>query len=215
MSKKPDSKEVPVVPVVPAKPAVKKVPAKSAPKKVPAMPAVKPATKPTVKKVPEIKAPTLVDTTVAEVVSNSESYVIDVQEDKDGEMFIEFPENMMTNVGWTEGDVLTWTDNKDGSFSLTKQVKQPTEWVLVECVSTFRERYVVEVPKGKAKWALDTVSMEEAHEFSQEHLGEQIVSHRVVTKEEALVICDEDNAYTMAWTDEAKEKAFFTPWKEK
>ena len=198
---KPDSKVVPVEPV-------KKVPVKA-----PSVP-VKPAPKPKKAAIPKQTA-SVVDSTVAEVVSNSESYVIDVQEDKDGEMFIEFPENMMTNVGWAEGDVLTWTDNKDGSFSLTKQVKQPTEWVLVECVSTFRERYVVEVPKGKSKWALDTVTMEEANEFSQEHLGEQIVSSRVVTKEEAIRICDEDNDYTKAWTDEAKEKAFFTPWTEK
>jgi hypothetical protein len=186
--------------------------AKPLPKKTTGKPAPV-ATKTVPKKAAPKKAAPVVDSTVVEVVSNAETYVIDVKEDTDGEMFIEFPEKMMTNVGWTEGDVLTWTDNKDGSFSLTKQVKQPTEWVLVECVSTFRERYMVEVPKGKAVWALDSVTMEDAQEFSQEHIGEQIVSHRVVTKEEALRICDEDNAYTMAWTDAAKEKAFFTPWK--
>jgi hypothetical protein len=42
-----------------------------------------------------------------------------------------------------------------------------TEFVLVECVSTFRMRYVVEVPEGKSEYALDTVVMNEANEFSQ------------------------------------------------
>ena len=145
-------------------------------------------------------------------------YTLDVQENADGEVFIEFPPELMAETGWKEGDDLTWTDLKNGSWSLVK--KPATQWVLVEAISTFRERYMIEVPiglddqgKDKALWALDTVTMNEATEFSQEHLGEQIVSHRVVTKEEALRICDEDNAYTMAWTDAAKEKAFFTPWK--
>jgi adenosyl cobinamide kinase/adenosyl cobinamide phosphate guanylyltransferase len=89
------------------------------------------------------------------------------------------------------------------------------EWVLVDCVSTFRMRYLVEVPEGKKEWALDTVVMKEAKEFSQEHIGEQIVSHRVVTKEEALAICDEDNSYCTSWNDEQKEKAFFTHEGEK
>jgi hypothetical protein len=93
--------------------------------------------------------------------------------------------------------------------------------VLVECISQFRQRYVVEVPIGvddfgndKANWALDTVTMEEAQEFSQEHLGETIVSHRVVTPEEVLKLCDKDNAYCSSWTDEHKMDTFVTKWKE-
>jgi hypothetical protein len=94
-------------------------------------------------------------------------------------------------------------------------MSEKKEWVLVDCVSTFRMRYLVEVPEGKKEWALDTVVMHEAKEFSQEHIGEQIVSHRVVTKEEALAICDEDNNYCASWNDEQKEKAFFTHEGEK
>jgi hypothetical protein len=98
---------------------------------------------------------------------------------------------------------------------LTK--KEKTQWVLVETVSTFRHRYVVEVPIGiddyghdKKDWALDTVTMNEAKEFSQQHLGEQIVSHRIVTQKEALALCDEDNDYTKAWNEETKLNTFFT-----
>tara|TARA_R100000005_G_scaffold7153_1_gene3257 strand:- start:379 stop:531 length:153 start_codon:yes stop_codon:yes gene_type:complete len=31
-----------------------------------------------------------------------------------------FPEDFLKEVGWKEGDVLQWVDNKDGSFSLVK-----------------------------------------------------------------------------------------------
>ena len=100
-------------------------------------------------------------------------------------------------------------------------MKTETQLVLVECVSTFRNRYMVEVPVGtdqyskdKSLWALDTVTMNEAVEFSQEYLGEQIVSHRVVSKEEALVLCDKDNDYCSSWSEEHKVNTFFTPWKE-
>lgn len=96
-----------------------------------------------------------------------------------------------------------------------------TQLVLVECVSTFRQRYMVEVPVGiddfgkdKALWALDTVTMNEAKEFSQEHLGETIVSHRVVSQKEALALCDTDNDYTKQWPKSKKIEAFFTTWKE-
>ena len=67
-----------------------------------------------------------------------------------------------------------------------------------------------EVPVGRAGWALDTVSCDEAKEFSQLSLGETIVSHRVVSKEEVLKICDEDNDYCHSWTDEQKIDAFVT-----
>ena len=96
-----------------------------------------------------------------------------------------------------------------------------TQWVLVETISTFRERYMVEVPigidnygKDKVDWALDTVTMEEATEFSQEHIGELIVSHRIVSKEEALALCDKDNDYANTWPEEQKMNVFFTSWKE-
>jgi bifunctional DNA-binding transcriptional regulator/antitoxin component of YhaV-PrlF toxin-antitoxin module len=146
-------------------------------------------------------------------------WLADVKEDPvTGDGIIEFPPEMLEETGWKEGDELVWTDNKDGSFTLTKK---ETQWVLVEAVSTFRMRYMVEVPVGtdnfgkdKSEWALDTVTMNEAEEFSQEHLGEQIVSHRVVTKEEALALCDQDNDYTKSWPDDKKIETFFTTWKK-
>ena len=137
--------------------------------------------------------------------------VVTIQEDENGELILPLGDDVCEELGWKIGDTLDWKDNGDGSWTITKkETEKETELVLVECVSTFRMRYMVEVPKGKAEWALDTVTMQEAKEFSQEFLGEQIVSHRVVSKEEALAISDVDNAYGSTWTEELKVKNFFT-----
>lgn len=137
------------------------------------------------------------------------TFTLEVQRGDDGEAYIEFPQETMAGLGWKEGDTVIWTDNKDGSFMLTKK---ETEWVLVETVQTFRHRYMVEVPKGKSEWALDTVTCDDAKEFSQKHLGETIVSHRVVSYDEAMTMCDEDNEYANVWTNLKKWEAFFTPY---
>ena len=89
-------------------------------------------------------------------------------------------------------------------------MSEEKQLVLVECIQQYRMRYVVEVPFGHADWALDTVTMEEAKEFSQLSLGETLISSRVVTKEEVLRLCDEDNDYCQSWTDEAKLETFVT-----
>lgn len=82
--------------------------------------------------------------------------------------------------------------------------------VLVEAVSMFRMRYVVEVPEGKKEWALDTVTLQEAKEFSQDHLDEIITSHRVVTEEEAIKIFKEDHPYLNDISNERVKEIGFT-----
>ena len=139
------------------------------------------------------------------------SYIVTLEEDPEtGDLVLPLPEKLMEETGWKTGDTLDWKDNGDGTFSMTKQKTEETEWVLVEAISQFRERYMVEVPKGKAEWALDTVTLNQAQEFSQEHLGEVIVSHRVVSFDEALKMCDKDNHYCKAWDTDKKIDAFFT-----
>jgi hypothetical protein len=83
-------------------------------------------------------------------------------------------------------------------------------WVMVEAVSMFRERYMVEAPADHPEYALDDVTMQTAKEFSQLHVGETILSHRVMSTEEALAQCDIDNDYCVGWTNEQKMNAFFT-----
>lgn len=53
---------------------------------------------------------------------------------------------------------------------------------VVETIQTFRHRYVIDCKS--LEHAYDTVAMEEAGEFSQMHLGEQIVTGREITREE-------------------------------
>ena len=138
------------------------------------------------------------------------SYIVTLEKDPEtGDLILPLPEKLLKETGWKTGDTLDWNDNGDGTFSMTKK-EATTEWVLVETVSKFRERYIVEVPIVKQLWALDTVTLNEAKEFSQEHLGETIVSHRVVSVEEALSMCDRDNAYCSSWSDDKKIDTFFT-----
>lgn len=94
-----------------------------------------------------------------------------------------------------------------------------SKFVMVDTVSQFRMRYVVEVPDdhndgefpcSAKEWAMDTVTMNEAREFSQEHLGETIVSSRELTRNEILALCDEDNTYVKSWSDDRKIAAFVT-----
>lgn len=113
------------------------------------------------------------------------------------ELFMEVPDDIIQALSLKEGDTLIWTVREDGSVALSKAEKQ---LVLVETISTFRLRYLVEVPSGQTEGALDTVVMEEAKEASQKWLGETIVSHRVVTREEAQRAYSEDNVEA-GWID--------------
>ena len=145
----------------------------------------------------------------------NKTWTISLEKDPEtGDLILPLNDDILEQTGWKTGDSIDWLDNKDGSWTMKKI---ETQWVLVETVSMFRERYMVEVPVGvdrygkdKAEWALDTVTMEEAKEFSQQHLGQTIVSHRVVTEEDALAMCDKENDYAKKWNDELKIKTFFT-----
>jgi hypothetical protein len=50
------------------------------------------------------------------------SWTLDVIEDPEtGDCVIEFNDEILAAVGWQPGDVILWTDNKDGSWTLTKK----------------------------------------------------------------------------------------------
>ena len=78
---------------------------------------------------------------------------------------------------------------------------------LVETVSMFRMRYVVEA-KDESH-VLDEVTMhttggEELREFSQKHLDEVIVSTRKLSNKSYLKLFDKDNDYLENWNEEQK-----------
>jgi hypothetical protein len=139
---------------------------------------------------------------------SNKSWTLDVKENEDGDKFIELNDEILSETGFKIGDNLEWIDRGDGSWSLKK--KEEKTWVLVEAVHTFRMRYLVEVPTEHPEYALDTVTMDEAKEFSQEFIGQQIMSHRVISEEDALKLCDVDNYYCAKWDNEKKIETFFT-----
>lgn len=141
------------------------------------------------------------------------SWTLDVKEAPNGDKFIELNDEILAETGWKEGDNIRWIDRGDGSFAMEKIMDEENELVLVEAISIFRMRYVVEVPKGNKEWALDTVTMNEAKEFSQEHISEDIVSHRIINTDEFKRLCDEDNTYLKTWTDEEKLEKLVT-WRK-
>ena len=52
----------------------------------------------------------------------SKSWTITLEEDPEtSELILPFPPDLLEEAGWVEGDVLEWTDLKDGSWSLTKK----------------------------------------------------------------------------------------------
>ncbi len=76
---------------------------------------------------------------------------------------------------------------------------------LVETVSIFRMRYVVEA--NNASDAKDEVTMNndgQLHEFSQLHIDEMITSTREIDRAEYLRMFDEDNDYLQEWDEEQK-----------
>ena len=42
------------------------------------------------------------------------SYVVEVQESENGELFIEFPDELIDELGWKEGDILNWDLKGEG-----------------------------------------------------------------------------------------------------
>lgn len=138
--------------------------------------------------------------------------IVTLEDDGNGNLILPLSDELIAEVGWKIGDTIRFIDNKDGTWTMTNKIE--TELVLVEAISTYRMRYMVEVPKGKSEWALDTVTMEEAAEFSQLHLGEQIISRRVMTEDEVVALCDVDNSYCSTWDREKKLDVFVTKWKD-
>jgi hypothetical protein len=83
-----------------------------------------------------------------------------------------------------------------------------TKLYLIETVSMFRMRYVVEA--RSEEHAMDEVTMHasggnrELHEFSQHHIDEVISSGRELSQEQYMELFDKDNDYLKSWTAEQK-----------
>jgi hypothetical protein len=124
---------------------------------------------------------------------------------RSGDYILPLPEKMCADLGWSTGDTLVWTIKDDGTIMLSK--KEP-KYFMVDAVSSFRMRYVVEA--DCAEHAADVVTMKQASEFSQDHMDEMIASVRQVDEAEILRQCDVDNVYASSWTNKHKLDVFVT-----
>ena len=49
-------------------------------------------------------------------------WIVEVKENqKTKEVYIEFPEEVLSQVGWDEGDTLLWEELDNGAWSVTKK----------------------------------------------------------------------------------------------
>jgi bifunctional DNA-binding transcriptional regulator/antitoxin component of YhaV-PrlF toxin-antitoxin module len=58
------------------------------------------------------------------------SYTVEVQENEQEELFIEFPDELIDELGWKEGDILNW-DLKGEGIVLSK-VHDPSGYEVKE-----------------------------------------------------------------------------------
>jgi glutamine synthetase len=79
---------------------------------------------------------------------------------------------------------------------------------LVDAVSSFRNSYIVRCKTESD--AADTVTMNEAEEFSQEWLGESISRIREIHEDDFLALFDKDNSYLKSWNNEQKKALIHT-----
>ena len=136
---------------------------------------------------------------------------VKLKKDKSGNLILPLGDEVMKEVGWEIGDTIEWSDNGDGSWTMSKKVK--TKLVLVDTVSSFRLRYVVEIPEDASEEiAHDFVLNGDPKELSQVHTKEEVVGSRVVTDKQYLKVFDSDNEYLSSWTDEMKLDKFINRW---
>ena len=59
---------------------------------------------------------------------NDKSWVVTVQENgKTKELFVEFPQGALDQVGWDEGDTLIWEELENGDWQISKKETEPKE----------------------------------------------------------------------------------------
>lgn len=128
-------------------------------------------------------------------------WTLPVQETEDGELYIELNDEILEGSNLQIGDTLSWRDNKDGSYSLTKV---EGDLFVVDSISVFHIRHVVRAKN--AEHAMDEVVCDDGNlkEFSQKHVDCNIIDARKITAEEYLNMFDKDNSYLSSWSEDKK-----------
>ena len=55
---------------------------------------------------------------------DDKTYVVNLEEDDEGNLVLPFPQSLLEEMGWEEGTVLYWHDNKDGTYSISDKENQ-------------------------------------------------------------------------------------------
>jgi|TARA_B110000503_G_C7057129_1_gene374974 hypothetical protein len=101
---------------------------------------------------------------------------------------------------------------KDESLEEYK-MKSDAKYVMVTTISTFRGRYCVPMDALKSEnpdtpvnpeLALDLVTCEEVEEFTQLHIGEQIIDYEILSQDQVLERFDKEWGNLSVWTEERK-----------
>ena len=58
------------------------------------------------------------------------TYVVEVQEDENGEQFIVLPDEVIEDLGWLEGDLLNWDVRGEGI--ILSKVNDPSGYEVIE-----------------------------------------------------------------------------------
>lgn len=57
---------------------------------------------------------------VKEKMANLKTLKVDA-DPQSGDLYLQFTDELMDEMGWTVGDILQWIDNEDGTWSLRKK----------------------------------------------------------------------------------------------
>lgn len=56
------------------------------------------------------------------------TWTLNVEKDPEtGDLVVPIPQEIMEEIGWTTGDNLIWTDNKDGTWTVSKSDVESSE----------------------------------------------------------------------------------------
>ena len=58
------------------------------------------------------------------------SYILEIEEDQNGDQYVTFPEDILEELGWLEGDLLEWNMKGEG-IALTK-LNNPSGYEVIE-----------------------------------------------------------------------------------
>lgn len=50
------------------------------------------------------------------------NYITEVEEDDEGNLILDIPKELLDSVGWKTGDVLVWSENENGTYTLSKKI---------------------------------------------------------------------------------------------